>query len=889
MTKIPSEILEEVFGYSVSEVERQLLQDKAEYMLPRVGLLDIKKGIYVVDKGKIRILDSKGIPVATLGSGQTFGEDTLFNNAHCYQVRASVDVSLYYLPADICQQLMGGKSNVKEHLSQKANSLNSLFTNPSEPEQVPNNTNTTTQTSRQTKKPIFPKPLKNKVSFWLGRALQHYPSFIQQSSSDCGSACLVMISSYWGKRPSVNRLRDISHTTQDGASFKGLMTAAEFLGFSTKPVKSSLEMLSKQTLPAIAHWDGNHFVVVWKITKKQVIISDPAIGQLSLTREEFSSKWNGYTILLEPTANFDKTEEYKTSFWQLFDLVKPHWIILFEVFIASIFIQIFGLVMPIFTQLILDQVIVQGSLDTLMAMGIGLVIFGLFKVAITGLRSYLLIHTAKRIDLSMIMGFIYHTLTLPLGYFENRYVGDIISRVEENKKIQRFLSGESLSIILDLCTVFIYIGLMFKYSWRMTLLALAVIPPFILLAVFSTPFLQKISRKIFSALAKENSYLIEILSGIRTVKAGALEQVVRWNWEDKLSDEVRKTFDGEVIGNNLQIISNTIQSLASTAMLWFGAYQVIQNQLTVGQLVAFNMLLGNIISPFQRLSVMWNQFQEVSISIERINDVLEAAPEEDFQLQSRRVLPPIQGHIEFVNVTFRYHPDDEKNVLENLSFEIQPEQMYALVGRSGSGKTTISKLLLGLYPTNDGKILIDGHDLNTIALGSLRKQIGVVDQDTFLFGDSIRENISLGDSSITLEKIEQVIKLVGLHTFIQSLPMGYETKIGEGGGLISGGQRQRLAIARALVGNPRLLIMDEATSHLDSESEKLIQDNLNKIRIGRTLLVIAHRFSTIRNADRILVLDQGMLRESGTHEELVAKAGLYYSLYKRQIGDQENL
>jgi ATP-binding cassette subfamily B protein len=502
---------------------------------------------------------------------------------------------------------------------------------------------------------------------------------------------------------------------------------------------------------------------------------------------------------------------------------------------------------------------------------------------IIGLRQYLLDHTANKIDLALIVGFIRHTLRLPLGFFESRYVGDIISRVQENSKIQRFLSGESLSILLDLLTVFIYVGLMFWYSWKMALVVLIIVPPFFLLALISTPFLRRISREIFNTNTSEGSYLIEVLSGIRTVKSTAVEQTVRWHWEELLQQAVKKKFSGEIIGNSLQIVSNLIESLMTTALLWFGASLVIKNQLTIGQLVAFNMLLSNVISPFQRLTVLWNEFQEVTVAIERINDVLDTEPEEDLHQQMRQTLPPIEGNISFENVTFRYHSESEINVLENLSFELKSGQMVALVGRSGSGKTTISKLVLGLYPPTDGKILIDGQDITSLSLHSLRHQVGVVDQDTFLFGGTIRENISLGHPDAKLEAIIEAAKLAGADEFIKKLPMGYESQIGEGGGMLSGGQRQRIAIARALLDNPKLLILDEATSHLDAESERIIQNNLIKIIGDRTTLVIAHRLSTIRHADLILVLDKGILIEQGTHEELMKKRGHYYYLNQQQL------
>jgi subfamily B ATP-binding cassette protein HlyB/CyaB len=738
------------------------------------------------------------------------------------------------------------------------------------------------QPKRQQRRAYFPSPSVT-VGRWWGRLTKRYPFYEQQSASDCGAACLVMISRYWGKRLSVNRLRELANVNRSGASLRGLTAAAEAIGFATRPVKASLDKLAQQPLPAIAHWEGKHYIVVYEISKKRVIVGDPAIGQRTLTKTEFQEGWTGYALLLQPTAQFQEAQVTSTPFWQFFELVKPHSRVLLEVFIASVLIQVFGLITPLFTQLLLDRVIVQGSTLTLNTVGLGLIIFGLFRVVINGLRQYLLDHTANRIGVALLVGFIKHTFRLPLSFFESRYVGDIVSRVQENQKIQRFLTGEALSIILDLLTVFIYVALMFWYSSAMALLSLAIVPPFMLLALIATPFLRRISREVFNALANENSYLIQSLSGIRSIRSMAIEQTVRWHWEELLNTLTKKTFSGQVISNQLQVFSSTIESLVTTGLLWFGAWLVIKNQLTIGQLVAFNMLLGNIIRPFQRLIVLWNQLQEVIISTERINDVLEAEPEEDLQYHPRQFLPMLHGQICFKNVTFRYHSESDINVLENLNFEIKPEQTVAVVGRSGSGKTTLSKLILGLYPPTDGKVLIDSQDVTSISLRSLRSQIGVVDQDTFLFGGTIRENICIAHPEATLEEIIEAARLAGADDFIKQLPMGYETQIGEGGGMLSGGQRQRLAIARALLGNPRLLVFDEATSHLDPESERIIQNNLKKILQGRTSVIIAHRLSTVRNADLILVLDRGLLVESGTHDELITKKGHYFYLNQQQL------
>lgn len=728
----------------------------------------------------------------------------------------------------------------------------------------------------------FPNP-KVSAGHWWQRVTKRYPFFAQQSASDCGAACLVMISRYWGKNLSVNRLRDLANVSRSGSSMRSLTSAAESIGFATRPVKASFDKLAQQPLPAIAHWQGKHYIVVYEISKKRVIVGDPAVGQRSLTPGEFKAGWTGYALLLQPTGSLKETPEANTPFWQLFDLVKPHSQVLLEVFVASVLIQVFGLVTPLFTQLLLDRVIVQGSVLTLNAVGFGLLIFGLFRIAINGLRQYLLDHTANRIGVALLVGFIKHTFRLPLSFFESRYVGDIVSRVQENQKIQRFLTGEALSICLDLLTVFIYLGLMFWYSSALAWLTLMILPPYLLLAVIATPFLRRLNREVFTAGANENSYLIQALTGVASIRSMAIEQTVRWHWEELLNTLTKKSFSGQVIGNQLQILSATIQSVANTGLLWFGAWLVIQNQLTIGQLVAFNMLLGNVIQPFQRLIVLWNQLQEVVISTERINDILEAEPEEDLEHQPRQSLTRLRGKISFDNVTFRYHSESEINVLENLSFEIKPEQTVAVVGRSGSGKTTLSKLILGLYPPTDGNVLIDNQDVTSISLRSLRSQIGVVDQDTFLFGGTIRENISIAHPEATVEEITEAARLAGADEFIQRMPMGYETQIGEGGGMLSGGQRQRLAIARALLGNPRLLVLDEATSHLDSESERIIQTNLKRILQGRTSLIIAHRLSTVRHADLILVLDRGLLVESGTHEELISKRGHYFYLNQQQL------
>jgi ATP-binding cassette subfamily B protein len=444
-----------------------------------------KPGIYIVLTGKVRLLDSANNLINTLTPGSSFGELTLFPEREfsSYVARASVNLKIAYLPEQIVKKIIGQFPHVYDLLLHKAELINT-----SKSSEIPIIETVKTVKSSNFVQPIISKSIQSQKSpkyfpiptviagNWWRKFTKRYPFFEQQSAADCGAACLVMVGRYWGKNLSINRLRDLTNISRSGASMRSLSAAAESLGFATRPVKASLDKFAQQPLPAIAHWQGKHYIVVYEITKKQVIIADPAIGQRQLNIKEFLAGWTGYALLLQPTASLKKTQEANTPFWQLLDLVKPHFQVLLEVFTASVLIQVFGLVTPLFTQLLLDRVIVQGSVLTLNTVGFGLLIFGLFRVAINGLRQYLLDHTANRISVALMVGFIKHTFSLPLSFFESRYVGDIVSRVQENQKIQRFLTGEALSIGLDLLTVFVYIGLMFWYSPPMALMTLSIVP-----------------------------------------------------------------------------------------------------------------------------------------------------------------------------------------------------------------------------------------------------------------------------------------------------------------------------------------------------------------------------------------------------------------------------
>jgi HlyB family type I secretion system ABC transporter len=912
----------QVLGTEIAATDLDRLQASAETLAIAPGSSfwhanEARAGIHIVLAGKVRLFDLQEDRLATLTVGKSFGASTLFPAAEFspYIAKAALvvggsEISLCYLPGAAICELWDKYPQIRAHLRQRAEHLEAVITGISEPSALriqpqglqpravlatrsiqPLATTPATTADRASPPPktagerfkadYFPTPTQ-KMAQWWRKTTRTYPFYAQHSASDCCAACVVMVGRYWGREFNINRLRELAYVSRDGASLKGLASAVESLGFNSRPVKASLDRLAKQQLPAIAHWEGNHYITVFEITPTAVIVCDPAIGQKKLTHAEFMEGWTGYCLLIEPTLALKQSEQKTTKIWQLFGLVVPHRVIIAEIFLASIVLQIFGTISPIFTQLILDRAVVHRSASSLLTFGIGLLIFGSFQIAMAALRQYLMAITANRIDAALVVGFIRHAFSLPLSYFDARHVGDIISRVNENHKIQSFITGESLGVLLDLLSVFIYATLMFFYSWKLALVTLISIPPFLVLNFISTPFLKKMSRELFNAENRQNSYLIEALNGVRTVKSMSVERSVRWNWEELLNREVKQTYRRQIFKIRLQSISSTIEMVSSTALIWIGAALVISGEFTIGQLFAFNMLSANVIRPFQRLAGLWGQLQELGIAIERLCDVIESQPEED-RVTNRQSLGKLQGYVKFNNVTFRYNKDADTNILENINFEIKPGQTIALVGRSGSGKTTLSKLILGLYLPTTGSIEIDGKDLKNISLHSLRSQVGVVDQDTFLFSGTIKSNITLSKPGANLEEIHRAAELAGAHEFITKMPMGYDTEIGEGGGMLSGGQRQRLAIARALLIDPRLLIFDEATSSLDTESERIIQTNLEKIRHQRSTIIIAHRLSTVQNADLILVLDKGILVESGNHHELMKQRGRYYHLNQQQM------
>ncbi len=728
--------------------------------------------------------------------------------------------------------------------------------------------------------PVAAPPADTK---YQARHARRYPALLQLSENDCGAACLAMILRYYQRHVSINRLRDLVNVSRDGASLHSLAEGAEALGFRARGLRADYQHLKKVELPAIVHWENFHYVVLYEVSADRVVIADPATGLRRLTREEFVKGWTGYLLCLSPTRKLEGVEESRTTFGRFLPLLKPHYKLLAEILIASLALQLFGLATPVFTQVIIDKVVVRGDRAVLNMMLVGMLLVAVFQTATSALRQYLLVHTSQRIDLQMVVNFYHHLLSLPMRYFEERRVGDILKRFNENARIRDLLTGHALGVPLDALTVAVYLALMCYYNVQLTFVALAFLPGYAVLVLVMTPLLKRQYRESFARSAEADSYMVEAVTGIGAVKASATERRVRWKLEGLMVRALNRHFRSALLSLTSSSVGGILQTLGTVVLLWFGARLVISGDLTVGQLVAFNVLAASVMRPIIKVLDLWNEVQQAGVGLERLNDVFDAKPEEDVSEAARIQLPEVSGRLKFSNVTFRYPTRPETNALQNINLEIEPGQTVAIVGRSGAGKTTFANLLLRMHEPNEGCITIDGYDVKQVSLSSLRTQIGVVPQDVFLFSGTIRENIALGDADAPLKEVVGAAMLAGAHDFIRELPAGYETKIGERGQSLSGGQRQRIAIARALYRKPRILIFDEATSALDAESERAIQQNLEQILKGRTTLVIAHRLSTVRNADVIVVIDHGTIIEKGTHESLMREHGVYYHLNVQQL------
>lgn len=644
-------------------------------------------------------------------------------------------------------------------------------------------------------------------------------------------------------------------------------------------------------LPAIAKTIDGAYIILGRIGENSGVNDSKDVhtylihdlreaNPRSLSHEEFESLWSGELILLSRRQGLGESLQQKFDIsWFIPSLVKYRKLFS-EVLIASFFLQLFALVTPLFFQVVMDKVLVHRGFTTLDVLAIGFFVIVVFEAFLGGFRNYLFSHTTNRVDVELGSRLFNHLLGLPLAYFESRQVGQNVARVRELDTIRNFITGTALTLVIDLFFVFVFLVVMWYYSPALTWIVLATVPAYVILSIFITPILRHRLDDKFKHGAANTAFLTESITGIGTVKSMAVEPQMRRKLEDHLSSYVHASFRSQNLGNIANQIAGLINKLMTLGIIWWGAHLVIDGNITVGQLIAFNMLAGRVSGPVLKLVQLWQEFQQAGISIERLGDILNTPREPGFN-PNRSRLPSLQGAVTLDQVKFRYRVDGPL-ILHDIDLQVKPGEVIGIVGRSGSGKSTITKLIQRLYVPEAGRVLVDGVDLAMIDTAWLRRQIGVVLQENFLFNRSIRENIALVDPSIPMERVIAAAKMAGAHEFIVELSEGYDTLVGEQGSNLSGGQRQRLAIARALINNPRILIFDEATSALDYESERLIQDHMARICQGRTVFIIAHRLSTVRGCNRIIVMDKGRIVEQGDHEELLSQSGYYAKLHSYQ-------
>lgn len=705
-----------------------------------------------------------------------------------------------------------------------------------------------------------------------------------QKPKDSGLLALVTILRFFNLPADAEQIRH--QFGNPGALFaiEDLQLAAKRLKLKSRIVQSGWERLSKTNLPAIAEIKNGSFVIVAKIDAEQgkVLVQDPIAGRaVAIDKADFEEKWSGRLLLAtRRAAILGQGGKFDIS-WFVAALSKYRRIFI-EVLIASFFLQLFALISPLFFQVVIDKVLVHRGLTTLDVLVFGLLVVSVFEVLLGTLRTYIFSHTTNRVDVELGARLFRHLLSLPMGYFQARQVGQSVARVRELESIRNFITGSALTLVIDLFFTIVFFAVMWHFSPLLTMIVLGSIPFFVILAFVVTPILRRRLDEKFQRGAENQAFLVESVTGVETLKALAVEPQMQRRWEEQLAGYVHSSFNTANLGNVAGQLTQLISKITTVLTLYFGATAVVSGDLTVGQLVAFNMLAGRVTGPILRLAQLWNDFQQARISIDRLGDILNSPTEPTYN-PNRSTLNDIKGDIKFDLVTFRYRPDGPE-ILRRVDLSIKAGEVVGIVGPSGSGKSTLTKLVQRMYVPESGRVLVDGIDLSMVDTAWLRRQVGVVLQENILFNRSLRENIALSDPGMPMERVIEAAKLAGAHEFILSLSDGYDTKIGERGSNLSGGQRQRVAIARALVNNPRILIFDEATSALDYESEKIIQENMRRICKGRTVLIIAHRLAAVRDADRIITVEAGQVIEDGTHDELLRNGGRYAKLYQLQAG-----
>ena len=830
--------------------------------------------LYVVRHGEVSVVrhdDGAEFKLATLRKGETFGEKAcLMRQDQPAAVIAGADTTVLVIPEKVVKLILERNPKVREVLEERIRIVDR-------------------ELQRQKKvaerrKPAVVLDLKSKPE--LGQnVIRRFALIPQAEEMDCGAACLAMICKHYGVGMTLGKLRELANVTTQGATLDSLARTGESIGFTTRGLQCTFDALRGFDLPLIVHWEGYHYIVVYGVSSSQVWVADPALGFRKLSVEEFERGWRGTCLTFLPRQDVAQVAASHSPWVRFARYLLPYKKILLHLFLATFVIQMLGIVPPMIIQNILDGVVVHQNVSLLHLLIMGLIVSNLFTQLTATIRAALANFMVRKLDFTMMSQFFRHTLSLPYSFFAKRKTGDIFARFQENQTIRAFLTESTITTVLNLLMIFIYFTVLFLYNVRLTLLLIAFVIPMLALTVLVTPRVKRFAREVFSVTTEARSYLMEALGGAETVKGMGIERPVRLKWETKYAKALEVQYRAQSFNIGVGLAGQLLNAATTISILWVGADLVLTRELTIGQLIAFNALMGSVLAPLMGLVGLWSLLNDASVAMERLGDVLDLDPEQKPEdLASRVSIPELQGDIRFDGVYFKYDGNDTPYVLENITVDIKPGELVAIVGRSGSGKTTLAKLIVGFYPPTDGRLTVDGYDIGIVDKEYYRAQVGYVMQSNLLFSGTVAENIAGGSEEPDRRRIEDVAKKADAHGFISKMPLGYQQVVGERGMGLSGGQIQRLCIARALYREPRLLVFDEATSALDSQSESNIIANLNDILKGRTAVVIAHRLSTIMRADKILVLYEGKIVEQGRHEELVERRGMYYELVQKQLG-----